>query len=88
MQEDPYITDELPIILIIKYDSHFMCVCLVYEALLFTYRTIIQGYRRPITYDNLFDLLDRDKCKTIEPCFHQEWERRLIKWNEKHPPVE
>ncbi|KAL3875737.1 hypothetical protein ACJMK2_033658 [Sinanodonta woodiana] len=46
-------------------------------------RTLIQGYKRDLTMDDLFDLNEEDKSANVVPRFDKHWHQEFQKWKKK-----
>lgn len=42
-------------------------------------KQIWHGWRRPLTYDQLYDLNSYDKSEVVSPKFQKNWEKELKK---------
>lgn len=49
---------------------HWLCMCS---------RLVWRGWRKSLTYDDLYDLNDEDKTKVVSARFSQEWNKELKK---------
>ena len=50
---------------------------------MFNYRLIITGYRRQLTFDDIWQLRKADQCAKILPEFEAEWNKELLKHNQR-----
>ena len=62
------------VVLLIFAKSH-----LIYCNAIFS--LIVTGYRRQLTFDDLWELRPSDRCDTVMPKFEAEWSKELIKHN-------
>ena len=40
------------------------------------FRQIIKGYKQPVLFDDLYDMMDRDKCAPIVDTVEREWHKQ------------
>ena len=40
-------------------------------------RIVWLGYKRPLVFDDMPDLLTRDKCQTLLPRFYSHWTKEV-----------
>ncbi len=47
-------------------------------------RLLIKGYRNPLTFDDMYDILDGDTCKSVVARFDKEWHKQTGGQTSRH----
>lgn len=45
---------------------------------------VVQGYKRALVHDDLWDINPEDRCKNVIPVFNKHWEKELKRCKRKH----
>ena len=68
-------------VMYIQQISTFMCMYVqyMYYTMYFVCRTIIQGYKKALTWSDIWRIRRDDGCRSIVPRFEREWHKELSK---------